>query len=483
MQRWPEKGGPWPPGVAESAKRIRLCVNSQTPVVRFKLSYFSLIEKYGGLERPVDLSMLVEGEDYEYTPGGVTAMVYPVLLGMIDRSIIADAKWVSLGPQAPPQYRLSGIDCYNVSLDEHDIPLYTNFKEGIWNEIHGLDRLRFRSEEYEAYVKYNWLSTELMLQFLDEVDLFFIHDFQQLHTGPLIGPSAPAILRWHIPFRLDTVSQDLRTLVLKCAEGFDAIIVSTRRDLEGLIHAGYRGKAYQIYPCTDPARWSQPSEAEIEKARSRFSISDNDQVLLVVGRMDRIKSQDVAITAVARLRKDFPNLKLVLVGNGSFTGSGGGGLTHAKAEKWRSDLLKLSRSLGMREQVVPAGHVSDTELKALYAMSECVLIPSKTEGFNLTTAEAWLYKKPVVVSQGAGSSELVIEGVNGYTFDPKEIEGASEKLAKVLRNPEEAIKMGERGFDSARICFVDKAIEQEAAIFEETLKPYAARKNANGSSG
>lgn len=450
-------------------------MNTQTPVVRFKLSYFALIEKYGKLERPLDLSSLVEGEDYEYTPGGVTAMVYPLLQKMMSASVIQRPKWVSLGPNAPPQYAANGIDFYSVSPDEKDVPLYTNFKEGIWNETHGLGKLVVKPEEYEAYAKYNWSSAELMLRFLNDVDLFFVHDFQQLLTGSLLGPSAPAILRWHIPFRLDEATHELRTLVLKSAEAFDAMIVSTRRDLEGLIHAGYRGRAYQIYPYTEPTRWNLATDSEIQSVRDTYSLSQDDRVLLLIGRMDKIKNQALAIMAVAKLRDEFPNLKLVLVGNGSFTGSGSGGLAHSKSREWRLELLRLVKSLGVEDIVIFTGYAKDDRLRPLYTISDCVLVSSITEGFNLTAIEAWLYKKPVVVSKGAGSSELVIDDVNGYTFTSGNLDEFAEKIGNVLRSSENATKMGANGFDSARQCFVDVAMKKVQGIFEEVIKLYPTK--------
>ena len=56
-------------------ERLNLCVNSQTPLIRFKLQYSELLEKYGDLPDPVPLDMLIEGEDYEMTPGGVPKIV------------------------------------------------------------------------------------------------------------------------------------------------------------------------------------------------------------------------------------------------------------------------------------------------------------------------------------------------------------------------------------------------------------------------
>jgi hypothetical protein len=57
---------------------IRICINSQTPFLRFKLSYSELVEKYGILDDPLDIRMLEEGVDYDFSPGGVTAMVTPL---------------------------------------------------------------------------------------------------------------------------------------------------------------------------------------------------------------------------------------------------------------------------------------------------------------------------------------------------------------------------------------------------------------------
>ncbi|MEM4596975.1 MAG: glycosyltransferase [Thermoplasmata archaeon] len=47
-------------------------------------------------------------------------------------------------------------------------------------------------------------------------------------------------------------------------------------------------------------------------------------MVLNVARMDPMKSQDILIKAVARLKRTIPNIKLMLVGDGSFTSSASG---------------------------------------------------------------------------------------------------------------------------------------------------------------
>ncbi len=415
------------------------------------------------------LENLEQGVDYQYSPGGVTALVFPLLKRMQSKFIIQDPIWVSLGSNAPEEVLVDHIRLNHIQLPEYELQRYANFKESIWNEIHGLGAFQIRPEEYEAFIQYNWFSAQVMLKMLRDTDLYFVHDFQQLLTGSLIGPSAPAILQWHIPFRLDLVSAKLKTFILKNIEGFDSIIVSTRRDLEGLIHAGYRGHAYQIYPYIDQAELVQPSRSELQSFRDEIHVNQNTKLLLIIARMDRIKGQDVAIRSLSRALRRMSDLKLLLVGNGSFSGSSKGGLALPKSSIWKAHLQGLVKDLKLDDKVIFAGYKPAEFVRAAYSVAEATLVPSTSEGFGLTTIESWLYKKPVIVSTGAGSSELVIDDVNGYTFQSGSDEQLAERILRLLANTEQASKMGEKGLDSAAICDVERNISSLQRTFEETL--------------
>ncbi len=320
----------------------------------------------------------------------------------------------------------------------------------------------------------NWSCAKLMLGMLKDVDIFWIHDFQQLHTGNLIGPSAPAILRWHIPFQLENVSPRLRTLILKSIEGFDAIVVSTKRDLEGLIRAGYRGRAYAQYPYLDQKSWNRVSKTTIAQTKENLKLGkDDSQILLLVARMDPVKNQDVAIKAVAKARTKFPNLRLILAGNGSFSGSGKGGLGHPKSSLWRSHLEDLVRELKLEDNVTFTGDMGHEELDALYSLADVVLVPSRAEGFNLTAVEGWLHRKPCIVSRGAGVSELVHDDVNGFVFNPGDEKDLAEKLETTLKSTKLIGALGANGSRMAEQCYVDTAIKSIYGVFEETFKTFS----------
>jgi len=449
---------------------IRLCINSQTPFIRFKLNYSELVEKYGLLSDPVDIKTFEEGVDYDYSPGGVTAMVYPLVRSLLAENYVSEAYWVSLGVNYPANVKVDGITVSHVELEDRFRRGYALFKERLWAEIHGLGEHKLPQEEYSAYVHYNAINAQKLLEYVGKVDLFEVEDFQQLLVGQLIGPSAPAILRWHVPFVPEHFEGVLQRFVLKAIEGFDAVVVSTRRDLEGLIRISYHGRAYQIYPFVDPSEWSNPSESAKQEFLDLVGYRKDEKLLVMVARMDRIKSHDIAIKAVSRL-KEQEKLRLVFIGDGSFTSSGRGGLAHGKAQGWRSELEELARRLGVSDRVVFTGYLPKRLIEAGYSCADAVLLASKIEGFGVTILEAWLYKKPVVVSSGAGVSELIVDGSNGYVFPAGDDQKLAEKLLEALNAGGE--KLGENGYETSKRCHLKVCAQNMKQVYEQVSTLYS----------
>ncbi|MBW9140425.1 MAG: glycosyltransferase family 4 protein [Candidatus Aramenus sp.] len=432
-----------------------IAINTQTPPIRFTVTYRDIVERYGVLNLPLDLSLLSPDEYYP-SVGGVAKMMF----GLLSR-LNAKKRWVSLGPGYPPSAVMGDVELHFVDLPAEQLALYTRFKEGIYNESHGISKYDINGEDYIAYATYNWLSAQKLLEFYSDTDVYFINDFQQLLVGGIIGPSAPAVLWYHIPFVPEKLSPRLREFLIRSFEGFDSLIFSTKRDLEGLIRTGAKVNAKQIYPFIDPRSYSQRSKNDVKRVEEKFGIGEDEKVVLVVARMDPIKSQDVAIRAIKNL-----NVKLVLAGDGSFTSKT---LGHNKAGMWAKRLKDLARELKVEDKVVFTGYVTDEELMALYQRADVVALPSNLEGFGLTVCEGWLYKKPVVVSKGAGASELVIEGGNGYTFSPGDHEGMAKGIESALKGGE---RLGEMGYETAKKCFVDNAVNEVKAVLEEAVSSY-----------
>ncbi|MEM4346193.1 MAG: hypothetical protein QXI02_04785, partial [Candidatus Caldarchaeum sp.] len=90
---------------------MRLAVCTQTPLVR-------LLGDAPVSEGIVDVSWMKENVEYVFSPGGVTRMVYPLLVRMFRNGVLEDACWVSLNPKGPERIRFGRIEVWNVRVEE-----------------------------------------------------------------------------------------------------------------------------------------------------------------------------------------------------------------------------------------------------------------------------------------------------------------------------------------------------------------------------
>ncbi|MGC8982032.1 MAG: glycosyltransferase, partial [Minisyncoccia bacterium] len=189
----------------------------------------------------------------------------------------------------------------------------------------------------------------------------------------MIGPIKPAILRWHVPFIPENFNDKIRKFIISGFEGFDGIIVSTKRDLEGLIRAGFKGLAFQVYPHIDPNEWKNPSSEDLSNFNHSYNINEDDFLILNVARMDPIKSQDVLIKAFAKFNKRVKNAKLMLIGDGSFTSSSSG-LKSNKGKEWKNYLERLVEDLKIKDKVIFTGYYPAEKLYAAYKRADLFVL-------------------------------------------------------------------------------------------------------------
>lgn len=449
-----------------------ICINNQTPLVRFLRPTEELSVRPGGAEETLELSRLTEGTDYVPTSGGVVQVVLPLLRKLLDEGQLDHAYWLSLMPQGPTRYEYAGIEMIGVSLGAEELRAYTQAKEKLWNLIHGLPTRPLDKEDFVAFARYNWECTRRMFELAEDVDLFYVHDFQQLMTGSMIGLAAPAVMRWHIPMTMTRTPRAVRRYIVHGLQGFDAVIVSCRRDLEALLGYGYSGKVRQLYPTMDPRNFPPVPEERRQALRRRLGLPEEAPIVLAVGRMDPMKGQDVLLEALPPLIEKHPEMRCVLVGNGSFTGSSAGGLGASKSHSWRARLEGLVDQARMRGHVVFAGNLDHEDLCTAYSMARVFVLPSPAEGFGLVVAEAWMYGTPAVVSSGAGVSELINHGVNGFIFPPGDSASLSTYLELLLDDERLAVEFGRKGRDASAVCYPERTVGEVYDLLRRARESY-----------
>lgn len=447
---------------------LQLLINTQTPLLQFRPRTDPSDPPW---EEETDLSDLDPKSDYRLSPGGVTRMVYPLIRRLLAERVCSGADWVALNPNAPSVVRLSGLTLHNLSLDKERLGAYGRVKEAMWSQIHGLDAPAnaselFWSEEYGEYAYYNRTTAELIrdLDRESDFDAFYIHDFQQLSVGHMLDTVKPKMFRWHIPFEVSSIPEEWRAAFATYLDSYDVAVVSTDRWKTALRRFGHQGRVVRIYPYVDPAEYRRPPDTEVEAVAEKFGIPREAPVVLVVARMDPAKGQDRAIRAMARLRTSAPEARLVLAGNGSFSGSAGG-LGLSKSDRWRAHLESTARDLGVADRVVFTGHVTQDELDSLYERATFTVLPSTNEGFGLVVVESWLHGKPTVITRRAGIAELVDDGENGLLFDPDHEEELVDQMRRLLRDRDgESTRLGAAGLSTAPLCSLDAAVRAEREL-------------------
>ena len=93
------------------------------------------------------------------------------------------------------------------------------------------------------------------------------------------------------------------------------------------------------------------------------------------------------------------------------------------------------------------GRVANTT--DFYASISVYVQPSVCESFGITLLEAMAHGRPVIVSEGAGASELVTEGVDGFVVPRRSPDAIAERIAWFKANPHRIWTMGQAAREKA----------------------------------
>lgn len=113
-------------------------------------------------------------------------------------------------------------------------------------------------------------------------------------------------------------------------------------------------------------------------------------------------------------------------------------------------LEKLILDLGLQTSVTMPGFKQYDELPGHYASAGAFIHASTTEQWGLVVNEAMASGLPVLVSNRCGCApDLVVNGLNGFTFDPSDIEAIAQVMKSMATLPENERKV--MGSESRRI--------------------------------
>ncbi|MGB9936891.1 MAG: glycosyltransferase family 4 protein [Methanobacterium sp.] len=149
----------------------------------------------------------------------------------------------------------------------------------------------------------------------------------------------------------------------------------------------------------------------------------NHKTIVYVGRLVERKGVQYLIKAFKKLKSDFNDSKLLIVGDGNY----------------RTELEKLSEKIGV-DGVYFCGQVDNNELKKYYEMCNICVIPSiiceMGDPWVFVLNEAMYYGMPVVATDAVGAAfDMIKNGNNGFIVPEKDSEALCESIKEILSNP------------------------------------------------
>ncbi len=195
------------------------------------------------------------------------------------------------------------------------------------------------------------------------------------------------------------------------------------------------GKMREIPNGVDATRFLPASPEERAALRRQLDLPEEQPLILFVGVMSPDKQPDILLDAWLRMQQD-PALASTLVFVGA-TNPALYELGDRLADRLRADVA--NSGLGDRVRFVPPSQ----QIQDYFRAADVFAMPSAREGLPIALLEAMACGLPCVASRLPGATGVMVEdGVNGWLVPPGDVSALADRLAAVLRNPDEAKTMG-----------------------------------------
>lgn len=184
--------------------------------------------------------------------------------------------------------------------------------------------------------------------------------------------------------------------------------------LEQWLHHTVQAKkpVTQIYNGVDTELY-RPATGDMKmNMRAKLGIASTTFVIGVVGRLDPIKDHPTLIQAVRDLSSHYPDVKLLIVGEGP--------------ERPRLEALQDERSMLLGNRL---------DVPAILQTLDVFALPSLNEGISNTILEAMAAGIPVIATNVGGNPELVTDGKTGVLLPPKQSQQMAAVLLQYACNP------------------------------------------------
>ena len=273
--------------------------------------------------------------------------------------------------------------------------------------------------------------------------------------GPRLGIPYAVVLHGAevaIPARLPVSRQMLRRVVERsslaiCAGGYPA--AETRR------LCGHRAPPIvEVPPGVDVEKFKPLGADQLTEARAHFGVHESAPLVVSVGRLVPRKGMDVLVEAASALQASWPELSVLVAGEG----------------RDRGRLERMVRTTGAPVRFL--GGVPADRLPSLYGAADVFVTACRNrwfgleqEGFGIVFLEAAACGVPQVAGRSGGSADAVVDGETGYVIDrPRDPAPLANALRRLLSDAQLRSRAGEASRRRVLESFEEDALARRLAV-------------------
>ncbi len=178
------------------------------------------------------------------------------------------------------------------------------------------------------------------------------------------------------------------------------------------------------------------------KYRTKHNLTENDIILLSVGRLVDRKGFDIVIKSLPTVWKERQNVKYILFGDGP---------EKSKLQNLAQQIMSQS---GKPHHIIFPDSLSDLDKEYYYKLSDIFIMTPKElkydcEGFGIVYLEASQSELPLIGSNSGGVPEVVLNNINGLLIKPDDINETAAAIIKLAQNQTLRKTLGQKGKQNA----------------------------------
>lgn len=243
------------------------------------------------------------------------------------------------------------------------------------------------------------------------------------------------------------VHRQLYRLTSSLTNGFVAVSNEVKAAMVKIIGADVQDKIIVICNGVNVKRYGHAGNRE--QVRTQLGFDKDARLIAMVGTLKKVKGHRYMIEAMASLVPQYPDLHLILVGDGEL----------------REELQTQVKKLGLCQHIHFLGNRSN--VAELLEASDYFVLPSLWEGLSMALLEAMITGLPTVASEVSGTVQVITPGETGVLVPPGDIPGLIAALTQLLSDPAQAQRLGQAAKQYVQANFsAQKQANEHLALYQ-----------------